>query len=193
MSSARTSEPVTALEALAFAGAVIGPSWGLGVLIASFYVAGPAFVVLLVPMAFQPVSLLVALLAVAGVTVLVLRVQERWTRAEIALVSCAVLAAALWITPVVLMGDAGDGVVIGLILVVLACAFGPVPLCFWSATRMSRSMRVAVTDPAATSWLRDAVAWGVARYEMVRARSERAPVAGDVPGTAVTDERGEHR
>lgn len=175
MSAARTNEPVTVVEAVVFAAAVVAPSWGLGVLIAALYVAGTSFLVILVPLALQPVSLLVGALAVCGVSVLVLRVQQRWTRPEIALVSSAMLAAALWATPVVLMSELGAGLVTGFILVVLGVCFGPIPVCFWSVTRMSRTMRIAVDDPAARSWLRDAVAWGVARYEVLRARGESVP------------------
>jgi len=184
---------VTPLEALTFATAVIGPPWALGVLIASLYVAGPAFLMLLVPMAFQPVSLLSGAVAVVAVTALVVQVQDRWTRPEIALVSCALFSGALWFAPVALVGDLDTGAVLGVILVVLAAAFGPIPLCFWSATRAARAMRIGVRDPAGTSWLRDAVAWGTSRFEVVRARAMRAPALGQVPGTAVTDERGERR
>ncbi|MBW9207094.1 hypothetical protein KV097_14195 [Mumia sp. zg.B17] len=180
MRVARKNDPVTPLEALTFATAVIGPPWALGVLIASLYVAGPAFLLLLVPVAFQPVSLLAGAAAVVAVTALVVRVQDRWTRPEIALVSSGLFAAALWFSPVALVGDLDPGAVLGLILVVLAVAFGPIPLCFWSATRAARSMRIGVRDPAAASWLRDAVAWGMSRFEMIRARALRPPGLGQV-------------
>ncbi|KAA1422942.1 hypothetical protein FE697_012435 [Mumia zhuanghuii] len=193
MGAVRTSDPITLAEAAAFAAAVVGPSWGLSVLMASLYVAGASFVELVWSVAFLPVSLLVVALAVPGVVVLVLVVQERWTRFEIALVCCVILGTAMWIAPTVVMSDHGAGFLMGMILVVLGLASGPLPLCFWVTTRMARTMRVATLDPAATSWLRDARAWALARYEALRSRSERLPQASDLAGPVVSDEHGEHR
>ncbi len=175
MRSVRPHAPLTLAEAFAFAAAVVGPAWGLGVLIASLYVAGPSFLLLLFPLAFHPAPLLVAVLSLVGVMLLILRVQGRWTRPEIAVVSCAIVAVALWLAPVVLMGDVGTGAVIGLVLVVLALAFGPLPLSFWAAMRTCRSMRVCATDPAAPSWLREVRAWWFARYDALRSRKETRP------------------
>ncbi|MFD1825701.1 MULTISPECIES: hypothetical protein [Mumia] len=191
MGPVRTNAPLTLLEILAFAGAVVGPAWGLAVLISSLYVAGTSFVVLLVPLAFHPAPLLVGVVSLSGVALLVTRVQGRWTRAEIALVSCGVVAVALWLAPVLLMGDAAAGTVIGLVLVVLAVAFGPLPVCFWSAMRTAGSMRVCATDPASPSWLREGWAWCLARYEAVRSRKEPTPDAADVPVSRTKAQRTE--
>ncbi|WP_370617862.1 hypothetical protein [Mumia sp. Pv 4-285] len=193
LSAARTNDPITLAEAATFAVAVVGPSWGFSVMMASLYVAGASFLGLIVPMALQPVSVLVLALAVPGVILLVLRVQERWTRFEVALGCCVIIGLAMWTAPVVLMSDHGTGFLMGMILVVLGLASGPLPLCFWVATRMSRAMRVATLDPSAASWLRDAGAWALTRYEVLRSRSERPPLAVEVAGTAVSDEHGERR
>lgn len=181
MGLVRPGASLSRMEALAFAAAVIGPSWGLGVVIAALYVAGTSFPFLLVPLVFHPAPLLVGVASLCGVAVLVTRVQHRWTPAEIALVSCAVLAFTLWIAPVVLMGDVGGGAVIGVVLVVLALVFGPLPVCFWAAMRTAGSMRVGASDPASPSWLREWWAWCLARYDAVWSRKERAPQAADVP------------
>ncbi|WP_157805081.1 hypothetical protein [Mumia flava] len=174
MGPGTTRAPAATVAELAlFALAVVIPPFVLGLMITAIFVAGRSFLTFLVPLLATPAVLMVLILSVTGSLLLVLTVQGRWTRPEIAVGCTATFAASLWLVPVMLISDLGAGFVLGFVLVVLGCAFGPLPVCAWMAWRMTRSTRLDNPDPDAPSWLRDAGDWVLARVAPVRARIER--------------------